>query len=59
MEFYFADEDALVEYLKKNLKLVLDKEYGYYGEVSFDAKVLLNDTELLQDSEFATVTHYS
>ena len=50
MDFYFANEDALIEYLKANLKLETDKEYGYYGEVTYMAKVTLNDKEIVSDS---------
>ena len=50
MGLYFASEDALIEYLKANLKLVADKEYGYYGEVTYQADVTLNGKQIVSDS---------
>lgn len=46
MDFYFANEDALIEYLKANLKLVTDTEYGYYGERGMEIKLMLDDKEI-------------
>ncbi len=60
MKFNFANEDALIEYLNKNLKLVTDKEYGYYGEVTFSAKVMLNDKPIgLEETESHHDSHCS
>ena len=50
MDFYFANEDALIKYLKANLKLKTDVEYGYFGEVTYQVDVSLNGKQIAPDS---------
>ncbi len=58
MDLYFANEAALVEYLKKNLVLNVDSEHGYYGDFSFYANVSLNGTEIASDSGYSNVSNH-
>lgn len=58
MDFYFANREALLEWVKQNLKLDAEVEYGYYGEVTFQAKLTSEGTEVLSESASAHVdTH--
>ena len=59
MDFYFANEDALLEFLREHVKLETEKEYGYYGDVSLQAKVMFNGKEIHSASEYHHDSHCS
>lgn len=52
MQISFANEEELLEYVKANITLVVDKDHGYYGDVSFDAKVCFRGQQIAEDSAF-------
>lgn len=54
MDYYFANKAALIEFLQKNLVLDLETEHGYYGEIAFEAKVILDGEQIMRDSESAS-----
>jgi hypothetical protein len=44
------DEDAIKQYLKENLKIVVDQSKGFYGEKHCEVILLLDGEKISSDS---------
>lgn len=53
-DYYFASKDDLVEFVKSNIEITMNTEYGYYGDNDVYATVKFLDEQVAFESTYVS-----